>query len=211
MCVNAAFPFYNTTKQSILFIFFIPVITNLDQLIKHELEQNQKLREQTAEEKRDLFDKCAMLEEQQEKADKELVEKRKKVSTMNAEIKTLKAIIENSNVEETLTEKDSLINKTTKDLVEEQNLRAKCEKELEMKSAELEVKSAELVRAKDEVLKLMSEREGMLALRKANEELFKSVSQRETCKYLFNTQNYISMKNSEAMSQIGDCTLRSIE
>lgn len=158
---------------------FVSVIENLEQLIKHELDQNRKLREDMEYEKLSLDNKCSTLQDYQEKAEKVLEDRQKEIVSLTKEVETLQAMVEicqqDSKAKDGLIskmskEKDAIISTISKELVEEKLTREKCEKELENQRTVLhELKNNMEVRA----------------LRKENEQLIRAIGQQETCKFCF--------------------------
>ncbi|XP_037295156.1 golgin subfamily A member 4-like isoform X2 [Manduca sexta] len=148
------------------------VITNLEQLIKHELEENQMLRDDNANEKLTLVNKFSLLQDWQTKAEKDIEEKHREIVHLQEEVVTLRAKIENYEhdlkakdvlISEIGKEKDAIISTISKELLEEKTLKEKWQKECENKIAAFYDKQA--VEA---------------ALRKENEQLVKAVGDRET-------------------------------
>lgn len=155
------------------------MIANLEQLIKHELEQNSKLREGIEDEKVSLVNQCFTLRDYQEKAEKVLEERQKEITSLQKEVDALQAKVEiceqDSKAKDGLIskmskEKDSIISSISKELLEEKVTREKCEKELENQKVVMhELKNNLEVRA----------------LRKENEQLIRAIGQQETCKFCF--------------------------
>lgn len=155
------------------------MIANLKQLIKHELEQNNKLREDFDDGKISLVNKCSTLQDYQEKAEKVLEERQKEIVSLQKEVETLHAKVEiceqDSKAKDGLIskmskEKDAVISNISKELLEAKLTKEKCEKVLEnQKVARHELRNDLEVRA----------------LKKENEQLIRAIGQQETCKFCF--------------------------
>ncbi|XP_053615018.1 repetitive organellar protein-like isoform X2 [Plodia interpunctella] len=158
------------------------VITNLEQLIKHELEQNQQLRDDNGNDRINLTNKCFLLQEYQNKAEKELDQRLKEIVALQEEVRDLKlkvVTLEDEIEKKTeiianiAQEKDVVIGTMSKELRDEQMERERCKKELEKMEFEMERCKLKLERAScdGEALKL---------LRRENEALVKAVGHVET-------------------------------
>lgn len=151
----------------------ISVIANLEQLVKHELEQNKQVRDESGTDKLNLINKCARLEQYHSQAEAEVEECRKKITTLEAELTTFKLKAEEAILRRQLSEKD-VIAAITKELVEEKTAREKLLQEFEARNAELVEMRQKSAHAADE-----KER----AMRREHDDLMKIYAQRDTCKY----------------------------
>lgn len=186
------------------------MITNLEQLIKHELEQYQKLRTDADNERSNLEIKCAQLQECQRNAEKQLAERDNEIALLkenvdmvsancakhwnsivktfqtNAErleeeVQSLKAKIDAH--EQEIKEKDEALAKIiqekvmiVKEVTEERAMKERYQNELESNAATV----CELRQTLEQV---KSEAEVLQAIKKENDEMLKTIGQRETCKY----------------------------
>ncbi|XP_037961883.2 protein MLP1 [Plutella xylostella] len=146
------------------------VIANLEQLVKHELEQNKQVRDESGTDKLNLINKCARLEQYHSQAEAEVEECRKKITTLEAELTTFKLKAEEAILRRQLSEKD-IIAAITKELVEEKTAREKLLQEFEARNAELVEMRQKSAHAADE-----KER----AMRREHDDLMKIYAQRDT-------------------------------
>lgn len=156
--------------------YFLLVIINLEQLIKHELEENHKLRDAYEQEKLIMRSKISLLQDYQSKAEKVLEENQKETVMLQKEIETLQSKVNLSEhdskakdgiISKMSKDKDAVISTISKELLEEKALREKLEKELQsQKSIMSELRNNMEIRA----------------LKKENEQLIRAIGQQETCK-----------------------------
>lgn len=123
------------------------------------------------------------MQEYHDKAEVELEERRKAITSTQKELNTLKCKVElceeDSKAKDAILskiskEKDAIIASMSKELLDAKAAKEKCEKEIQEKMTTIQ----ELKKNLDDI---NNEREALHILRKENEELIKAVGLRETC------------------------------
>ncbi|KAJ0173995.1 hypothetical protein K1T71_010141 [Dendrolimus kikuchii] len=177
------------------------ITTNLEQQLKHEIEQNIKMRNETLLEQLMLSNKLTLTLEDKKKAEQELNECQKQLNTLMKEIDNIKEklsiskqdlIAKDRFISKISKEKDAEISAISKELLDEKTAREKLQQELEMKI----VLVYELQQKLEEV---NCDRDVLNALKKENEELMKVVQETETllCQERAHSQKYSSQEEKE--------------
>lgn len=158
---------------------------NLEHQLKEATQTHQKLDEAANNEKLSLSNNCAILQEYHDKAEKELEERQREIISLQKELKTVLAKVEQCEdeskakdaiISKMSKEKDAIIKSVTKEFEEEKVLRETYQKEIEDKTTTI-------MELKQNLEEINNDREALNILRKENEELIKAVGQRETCMY----------------------------
>ncbi|KAJ8718038.1 hypothetical protein PYW07_005968 [Mythimna separata] len=174
------------------------VISNLEQLLKDTQENNKKLCEELNNEKLNLVNKCAILQEYHDKAEIELEKRQKENMVIQKELDTLKCKVElceedskakDAIISRMTKEKDAIIASISKELLDAKTAKEKCENEIQEKMTTIQ----ELKRNLDDI---NNEREALHILRKENEELIKVVGHRETFAAAQSLERISSQKQS---------------
>lgn len=152
------------------------MISNLEHLIKHELEKNHKLCDDYEQEKLVMSNRCLQLQDYQANAEKVLKERQTEIETLQNEVQTLQSKVDlteqDSKAKDGLIskmskEKDAVISKLSKELLEERAVKEKFEIELQKQQSIInELRNSIEIRA----------------LKKENEQLIRAFGQQETCK-----------------------------
>ncbi|XP_026743686.1 centrosome-associated protein CEP250-like isoform X2 [Trichoplusia ni] len=157
-------------------------IMNLEHQLKEATQTHQKLDEAANNEKLSLSNNCAILQEYHDKAEKELEERQREIISLQKELKTVLAKVEQCEdeskakdaiISKMSKEKDAIIKSVTKEFEEEKVLRETYQKEIEDKTTTI-------MELKQNLEEINNDREALNILRKENEELIKAVGQRET-------------------------------
>lgn len=150
----------------------------LENKIVHYIDLIKELKEQNSTEVTDLIKKCDSLEEYQKQAMKQIEELNKESDNLAQENKRLKEnLIEISEMERQLHEKDDVVNTVTKKLVE-------IISEKDILQRERDIKSNALCELKEILRKEIMEKDDTIkVLQKENQDLIKALNQKETCKY----------------------------
>lgn len=151
--------------------------------------ERQKL-EANASEKVNTTNKCSILEEYQMKAETELEERRKEIQTLNDELSEKNGIIETLKKE-----KDAIINKFNKELIDEKEC--------------LEVKDSEIQALRRKLDEIKNNEETINILKNENEKLMKALGQRETSEFKFFLYLLMKLGKRTKIRTLKKCLLNS--
>ncbi|CAH0590110.1 unnamed protein product [Chrysodeixis includens] len=181
-------------------------IMNLEYQLKEAGQTHDKFVEEANSEKLSLANNCAILQEYHDKAEIELEKRQKETVSLEKELKTVLAKVEQCEEESKAKdaiiskmskEKDAIIKSITKEFEEEKVLRETYQKEIEDKTAIIQ-------ELKQNLEDINSDREALNVLRKENEELVKAVGQRETFAVSNQERTSALRKSGQAEKELRD-------
>lgn len=154
-------------------IFFLSDIAKLEKRLELELNN---LNENNEKEKINLINKCAILEEYQQKAEAELASRQKHITTLQDEINTITL-----KMQEVMNDKERNLNQVR----EKDAVIVILNEQIHSMNKELDFKQSEVFSLKSKMDAKNQEDDVIQILKKENEELIKAIGQRDTCELIY--------------------------